>query len=148
MKPARSCRLTYQVSADRTTLEHIAASLPPRPKKRFETDEPLVNRADESSSADTLAARSERARMAQRLSHALKRLMARVEPQDRLILALRFVDGHTVADIASMLALDQKRLYRRLDQLLRELRNGLRAEGIAPDEALAIFDDPAISVDW
>jgi len=86
--------------------------------------------------------------MAQRLSHALKRLMARVEPQDRLILALRFVDGHTVADIASMLALDQKRLYRRLDQLLRELRNGLRAEGIAPDEALAIFDDPAISVDW
>ena len=138
----------HQISVDRQELERIAASLPARPKKRFETDVSLIERAADSGGADADVERSERMQMAQRVSAALKRLMERLEPQERLILALKFVDGHSVADIAAMLSIDQKRLYRRLEQLLRQLRDGLHAEGIQADQALTIFDDPAISVDW
>jgi RNA polymerase sigma factor for flagellar operon FliA len=137
-----------RVSARRPELERIAASLPPRPKNRFETDAPLTERAAAFGAADAGVERDERMRTARRVSAALKRLMARIDPQERLILSLKFVDGHNVADIASMLAVDQKGLYRRLERLLRELRDDLHAEGIEPDEALAIFDDPEISVDW
>ena len=47
-----------------------------------------------------------------------------------------------------MLQVDQKRLYRQLDDLLREIREGLEPDGIAAEDAVAVFDDPEISIDW
>lgn len=138
----------YRFDVDRTELERIAGLLPPRLKRRFEDEASLVNRAADSASADALVEQSDRSRIAERVSTALKRLMARVEPQERLILVLRYTDGRSVADIATMIGIDQKRLYRHLEQLLRQLREGLEREGIAADEALGVFEDPAISVDW
>jgi len=31
---------------------------------------------------------------------------------------------------------------------LREMRSRLHADGIGADEALALFEDPSISIDW
>jgi len=138
----------YRITVDKAELERIAALLPARPKRRFEDDASLSDRAADSPGADALTERGDRTRIAQRVSAALQRLMARAQPQDRLILVMKYVDGRSVADIASMLGIDQKHLYRRLDWLLRDLRVGLQAEGIDAEEALAIFDDPAVSVDW
>jgi len=137
-----------QVAPDRRNLERIANSLPARPRRRFESDASLADRAADTPGADVLVERGDRDRLAKRVSVVLKRLIADAEPQERLILVLRFVDGRSVAEIASMLRLDQKRLYRQLDRLLRDLRDGLQAEGIVAEDALALFDDPAISVDW
>ena len=86
--------------------------------------------------------------MADRVSGVLKTLMAAADPQDRLILILRFDDGRTVADIAAMLRLEQKSLYRRLEQLLRNLRKGLEAEGIDGTSVLEMLESPAVSIDW
>ena len=140
-------KTNYQIAARREDLERIAGLLPERPKRRFESDASLVDRADPTA-ADALVKRSDRSRVAQRVLLALKRLIAGAEPRERLALVMRYVDGRSVADIASMLDLDQKRLYRRLEDLRRNLRKGLQAEGIGAEEALAIFDDPDISVDW
>jgi RNA polymerase sigma factor (sigma-70 family) len=139
---------TYDAAIDRAELERIAAALPARPRRRFEGDALLENRPADAPGADALAERGDRRAYAQRVSNALKRLVSRAEPQDRLILALRFEDGRTVAEIASMLQLAQKPLYRRLERLLDDLRAGLEADGIAASEVMSLLDDPAISIEW
>jgi len=48
-----------------------------------------------------------------------------------------------VADIARTLHLNQKRLYRTIEQLLATLRRGLEAEGLHRDEMSALFADGA-----
>jgi RNA polymerase sigma factor (sigma-70 family) len=138
----------HHITVSRAELERIASALPARPRRRFESDLSLQQHVDPAAGADVLAERRERSAFAERVAAVLKRLLSLLEPQDRLILIMRFVDGHTVADIASMLRIEQKPLYRRLDRLLRDLREGFRAEGIAAEDALAIFDDPTISLDW
>ena len=62
-------------------------------------------------------------------------------PTERLILKMRFEDSIAVADIARALHLNQKRLYRTIEQLLATLRAGLEAEGIGAGEASALFAD-------
>jgi RNA polymerase sigma factor for flagellar operon FliA len=138
----------YQMKTDPAELERIAATLPARPRRRFDGEAALVDRAADTSGADALVERRDRTRFAERVSATLKRLIDRAEPQDRLILVLKYVDGRSLADIASMMNLDQKRLYRRHEHLLRDLRDGLEAEGIVAEDALAIFDDPGVSLDW
>jgi RNA polymerase sigma factor for flagellar operon FliA len=137
----------YRMTTDRAGLERIAAALPARTKRHFEDEGALVDRAADRG-ADVLIERRDRTRLAKRVSATLKRLIHRMEPEDRLILALKHVDVRSIADIASMMNLDQKRLYRRHERLLRDLRDGLEAEGIVAEDALAIFDDPEVSLDW
>jgi hypothetical protein len=74
--------------------------------------------------------------------------MAGLDAQDRLILALRFEDGRTVVEIAGMLRLDQKGLYRRLERLMKDLRVALTTRGIDATSALEIFESAAVSIDW
>ena len=138
----------HRMNVDRREVERIAGLLPARAKRKFESDASLVDRAADAPGADALAEHNDRTAYAQRVSAVLKRLRAALDPQDRLILVLHFEDGRSVAEIASTLNLDQKQLYRHRDQLLRDLREGLESEGIDADEALAIFDDPAVTVDW
>jgi DNA-directed RNA polymerase specialized sigma24 family protein len=122
--------------------------LPPRSTREFESDDSLALRPDPAPGAEELVDRTERSAIAARVSAALKQFIAAAEPQDRLILVLRFADQRTVPEIASVLRIDQKRLYRRLEDLLREMRSRLHADGIAADEALSLFDDPTVSIDW
>jgi RNA polymerase sigma factor (sigma-70 family) len=138
----------HRMNVDRREVERIAGRLPARAKRQFESDASLVDRADDAPGADALAEHNDRIAFAQRVSAALKRLLAALDPQDRLILVLLYVDGRSVAEIASTLNLDQKRLYRRKDQLHAYLLEGLESEGISADDALAIFEDPTVTVDW
>jgi len=78
---------------------------------------------------------------AKRVQTALDRVRQTLSPTERLILKMRFEDSIAVADIARALHLNQKRLYRTIEQLLVTLRKGLAAEGIDRDEAAALFAD-------
>jgi hypothetical protein len=50
-----------------------------------------------------------------------------------------------VADIARTLHLNQKRLYRTIEQLLATLRLGLEAEGLQRAEMSGLFSDGVLS---
>ena len=57
--------------------------------------------------------------------------LAQLDPEDRLILRLRFEDGRSVPDIARLLKLGSPfRLYRRIDRTLNDLRRYLKTLGI------------------
>lgn len=65
------------------------------------------------------------------LQGALGRALLQLESRDRLLLAMRFEDGHSARKIAE--AMDypsQFHVYRRLNKLLAELRDDLEGRGI------------------
>jgi RNA polymerase sigma factor, sigma-70 family len=64
------------------------------------------------------------------LSHELKELTASLAPADQLLLALRFDDGLSAAEIGVMLKYpSQFHVYRRINHLLSELKMRLKARG-------------------
>ncbi|HEX2211755.1 MAG TPA: sigma-70 family RNA polymerase sigma factor [Longimicrobium sp.] len=75
-----------------------------------------------------LAAEADR-RRAEMLG-ALGTAMEQLEPEEQLIVQLHFAEGHTLADVARALRLDQKPLYRRVDRLRARLRARLESAGL------------------
>jgi RNA polymerase sigma factor for flagellar operon FliA len=141
-------RTTHCVDVSRAVLESLAARLPVRLKRRFERDDALADVASNTRPADDAAADRDREATATLVSAALQRLTETLDAQDRLIIAMRFEDGRTVADIATILRLEQKALYRRLDRLLLDLRRALEAEGIDAAAVRDLLDSPAVEVAW
>jgi RNA polymerase sigma factor for flagellar operon FliA len=138
----------HQVTVGRTELEVIAGRLPRRVKRRFESDEALAEVPSTQPALDDLIADRERAVIAVRVEVALRKAMAGLHAQDRLIFALRFHDGRSLVDIARALRLDQKALYRRVERLLRALQAELKVGGIDGEAALEIFGRAAVSIEW
>ena len=138
----------HQVTASRSELAAIAGRLPIRIRRRFESDAALAQMPSDQPPVDDVIAEQERSTTAVRIGVALKSAMSALEPQDRLILALRFEDGRSVVEVARMLRLDQKALYRRLDRVMKALRSTLHEEGLDSAAALEIFESPAVSIDW
>src|SRR5207237_957573 len=103
--------------ATREGLEQIAARLPERRARRHmvELSEAEGMATDDSTDENMLAA--ERQATAERLSCAMREAIAHLEPNDRLLLQLKFESRMTVAQIARALQIEQKLLYRRMDKL-------------------------------
>ncbi|MGH9412407.1 MAG: RNA polymerase sigma factor [Terriglobales bacterium] len=81
------------------------------------------------------------------LDVALARVLAAVAASARLLLCLYFLDGHTLAEVASLLCVHESTVSRRLDRLLHQLRRQIRRElatmGLRPAAAdAALRTDP------
>ncbi len=138
-----------QVAAGlRGELEQLAARLPARVRRRFEADDGLVELESTTAPPDALLVSRDQHRQAERLTVAMTASIERLDTTDRLIMALHFYDGQTVAKIATLLGMDQRMLYRRLERLLRGLRSDLEKEGVDPQAALTLVANPEISMQW
>jgi len=135
----------HRVPIERPELERLVVTFPVRSRRRFESDHVLSDLPATGTAADASLAEWHRRELAARFSEALGHLMCRFEKQDQLIIALRFEDGRRLADIARLLGLDQKALYRRFERLLRELRAGLEAEGLNGAAVVELLDGPESS---
>ena len=76
------------------------------------------------------AARAETDAAADRAESILQQVLASLPGEDRVIVQLRFWDDFAIADIARHLGLDQKRLYRRVEAIQRQLKAALEARGV------------------
>jgi RNA polymerase sigma factor (sigma-70 family) len=121
----------------------IAARLPERPPRLKLV--PLANVDDRDDrvlaveSADSRVADAELAVASDAASRVVRETLRAVSAEDRVVLRLRFDDGMRVSDIARMLACDQKQLYRRIDAMVRRLRDALVAAGIDAAAAEALI---------
>lgn len=61
--------------------------------------------------------------------------------EDKLIVQLHYADNRTLADVARVLRLEQKPLYRRSAELREVLRRNLEREGISAREVRALLSD-------
>lgn len=119
-------------------LHELAAVLPQKTPRRFEGEEGLENVAADGESADARVEERERADMMERARTALARALADLEPEDRLIVKMRFEDDFTVALIARQLGIRQRLAYSRVEKLLKTLRERLEAEGVGVDVLEAV----------
>jgi hypothetical protein len=76
----------------------------------------------------------DRERTACKAAETLDGALATLDAEDRLILQMRFWDGKKVPDIARILQLDQKKIYKRLDKLFANLRKAMEAVGVSKVE--------------
>jgi len=132
---AEILRRNHGVSASIAELAELAGELPPRMSRRTVGEGALDTLAEpaEDGGVDARVRDEERWAAAERAEKGLAGALRCLDPEDRLILKMRFEDGLTVAAIARTLGLDQKPLYRRIERCLSALRSGLEERGVAAE---------------
>ena len=120
-------------------LTQMAAQLA---RRVTDSDVPLEHASDQPASlrADGVASSDERARITQVLRAALDEL----PDEDRLITRLRFWDGVSVADIARVLHMEQKPLYRRVEGILRRLMGILTRYKVSEADVLDLLAEETL----
>ncbi len=136
-------RTNHGLGVSDAELERVRALLPMRERRaRADETEAETLRAAEIS-AESAAMLAEGRSEAARFWNTLDRLVAGLDPQDRVIIEMRFEQGLTLAQISRVLHLEQPKLYRHWQDLRRMLRERLQEEGFAASEIAAYLASPA-----
>lgn len=116
-------------------LEAIYVRLPPRmPRTTMVADDTVPDTISvEPDAFDRLEA-DDRTRVLRQGLQKMDEVIQTMDPEDRLILQMRFWDHRRVPDIARALNLDQKKLYKRLDRLYVPLRRALESAGVSKED--------------
>lgn len=117
-------------AVDRVRLEALAGRFPLRARRHYVGEELLETAATDAPDAERLLVRADEESRFERIKAQLAGVLAGLEPAERLLLQLRFEQGMKVVDIARLQQVDQKRLYRRIEEILRQLRGILEGEGL------------------
>ena len=127
-----------------TDIEQLAESV--RQKQRRRTTVPLDETIEliltAREHADVLVMTHFRKDVRERTRTALAKHLKTLPPHDRLILQLQFESGMHISDIARRLGVDQKPLYRRREQLFRDLRSALEKDGISAEDIRDLLAHP------
>jgi RNA polymerase sigma factor for flagellar operon FliA len=130
----------HRIAVTRDELSALANRLPVRVRRSFVSDEVLTKVAHPAGTAESLLDEAEGQAEGRRTRQLLQKATSELPSQDRLILRMRYEDGFSVVEIARALRLDQKQLYRRLEILLRRLRERLEASGVRGEMAQLILE--------
>jgi RNA polymerase sigma factor (sigma-70 family) len=84
--------------------------------------------------------------VARRMSEALSSALAALTVEERTILRLIFSEGLRISQVASVLAMDQRPLYRRVPGLLAQLRERLEQAGLSGKEITEILNEDRLDV--
>jgi RNA polymerase sigma factor (sigma-70 family) len=113
-------------------LEAIYVRLPARqPRPMMVSDEVSPDAVSMNAEADDRIEAEARKATAVKAMAIVDQVLAMMDPEDQLILRMRFWETRKVPDIAERLKLDQKKVYKRLDKLFLSLRRALEEGGIS-----------------
>lgn len=133
-------RTNFSCSESREAISHLAQALPPRANRRalMEGGEDLaLVPAPDLASPDVQLEGND---TVTRVQDVINRVMEALDPQDRIVLRMRFEDDISVANIARTLKLDQKRLYRRIEEVLGAFRKSMEAGGVGWSELARMIE--------
>jgi RNA polymerase sigma factor (sigma-70 family) len=134
----------------RARVEAIAAQLPEhvqRPRA-VELDESVAGVAVAPERADAAVLEGEARRLTARAAGAIRSTLQSLDPEERLLIRFRFADGLGIADIARMLQVPQRPLYRRVEALLLRLRRALTAAGIRESDLPELLGAALLDFDF
>ena len=113
-------------------LEAIYARLPARqPRPVLVSGDTVPESASVDADADERVTGEDRVKVARAVAAVLDRCMADADPEDQIILRMRFWNARRVCDIARVLQLDQRKVYKRIERLLLKMRAALEAGGVS-----------------
>jgi len=128
-------------------LEAIYIRLPLRkPRPMFISDENVLAELPGEDSTDERVRAGEREIALRSAVAGLDRAIGGFSPEDRLILQLRFWNGRTVPEVARILGLEPKKVYKRLDRLFKALRRALEDAGIDHASVGELMDRPVLDL--
>jgi RNA polymerase sigma factor (sigma-70 family) len=131
----------------REQVEDVVTRLPRRmPRPRVVALELVEDLPGER--ADDLPFENERVELGRMIAGVIRRSMEDCSEEDRLVCRLRFEAGMSIADISRLLGIEQKPLYRRLDRLLRELRQKLSEAGVDEWVVRDVLSSRAVDLDF
>jgi RNA polymerase sigma factor (sigma-70 family) len=84
--------------------------------------------------------RTERGEAARNTASTIDAALALMDPEDQLILRMRFWAGQKVPDIGRALGVDAKKLYKRIDKLLTQLKLALEKADIASADVYELLN--------
>lgn len=125
-------------------LARLLAQLPVRSPLRpveLPSDDVLDTTAG-ASRADERVLAEESQLLRTKMMEALDRALNRLEAEERLIVRMHFGEGRTLADVARVLHLEQKPLYRRVERLRRSLRTSLERAGLRDVDVRDLLPEP------
>ena len=118
-------------SLDRVSVQQLAGRLPQRlPRPRLvplsDDEHPFVA----PDTADARANTAEAQRVSRCAARVVRETLATMPLEDRMLIRFHFGGGMSIADVSRILGVPQRPLYRRIEALLRCLRQALEAEGV------------------
>jgi RNA polymerase sigma factor (sigma-70 family) len=135
-------RTNYGVTESRDELQALWIRLAPNSSRRRIVSEELAAEVPSNGGGpDADIFQAERDDAERRAREALERALLELPAEDRLLLQMRFADGFTVSEIARVLHLPQKPLYRRFERLCERLKQRLEADGVSSEVIRKMFDD-------
>jgi len=139
-------RTNEGIELSQKELIELAARLPPHnPPRRMQSEDEIADRTAEGEAPDERVLGLEAAKRKQQILEILRQALALLPEQDRLIVKMR--GEFPVVQIAKILKLEQKPLYRRIEKILRTLRAELERHGICAEEIAEILSLPERNFD-
>jgi RNA polymerase sigma factor for flagellar operon FliA len=127
-------RTNHQIETSWRDLARLAARLPHRETRRLENEQELQHMAAPGPGSEERILEEEKSSLRHRVEETLGRAVAALPEEDQVIVRMCVWDNFTVAQIARILGLDQKPLYRRLQKIFETLRQSLQREGIRRED--------------
>jgi len=127
----------------------MAERLPERARRPRAVDlgEVVESTVPSTEDASVRVDEAERRRLMDKAGKVLRGAIDAMQVEDRMILRMRFVSSMPISDIARILRLPQRPLYRRVESLLARLHEVLTREGIGSREAEELIGANESSVD-
>jgi RNA polymerase sigma factor (sigma-70 family) len=124
--------VNYRMAATRSELSELAQKLPVREGRPRAVAEDEAGNAvpDPAQRPDERLIEDDEERQRGRIGAAVRQAVQALSPEDRVIVRMRIDDGFTVAEIARVLRLEAKPLYRRIEAIFKALRADLQRHGI------------------
>lgn len=107
---------------------------------RLRAHEVDLDQAEQEATAVDAERRLQQEELWLKLARALSNAFANLSLEDQVIARMKFQDGATIPEIARMLRVDGKPLYRRIEKILRVLRESMEREGVKPGDVRDALD--------
>jgi RNA polymerase sigma factor for flagellar operon FliA len=136
-------KTNHKVEMTWPELAKMAARLPDRFPRRIEGEEGIRDLPAPGDRADSRSDEEEREAILRKILAALREIRKTQTEEDQLILKMQ-EDGFTVIQISRVLGHDEKQrkqLYRRIQKILKELREELERRGFRKEDIEGLFDD-------
>jgi RNA polymerase sigma factor (sigma-70 family) len=135
----RILQTNHKVEMSAQDLADMAARLPNRVHRQPVGEEVLENHPS-NDRTESRTEEEEREAIRRKVLPALQEIREALPPEDQLILKMKG-DDFKIAEIARVLGLDQKPLYRRIERLFKDLREELERRGFSKENLDGMFDD-------